>query len=193
MTAAGLQPNTTYFINEHSTIFPNTAEMFFLNSAILYLYSIYLGRSDTIKIHSSFILLPSLLSLLFNWLQFLLVSGLVIQKQFQQKSHKNVPLVGDPTLDFFHEVRHCKERKVTDAGFWIEVQMGSESSKSPKNEVFRILAKMLSTQIYDFLLQHESVKGLLTFWKNTACLGKIWFLSYDLQTSRPIRMHDSLN
>ena len=49
--------------------------------------------------------------------------------------------------------------------------MGSESSKSPKNEVFRVLAKILSTQIYIWFFaskaKKESVNGLLTFCKNS--------------------------
>ena len=44
--------------------------------------------------------------------------------------------------------------------------MSSEGLKSPKNESFRVLAKILSTQIYVFLFHHESVNGLLIFYKN---------------------------
>ena len=71
--------------------------------------------------------------------------------------------------------------------------MGSESSKSLKNEVFRVLAKnLIHSDIYDFFFQHGSVNGLLNFGK-TASFGKIWFLTYDPKTSRAIRMQDSLN
>ena len=52
--------------------------------------------------------------------------------------------------DFFHEGRHDKVRKVTDPGFWEKIQMGSEGWKSPKDEVFRVLAKILSIQICFF-------------------------------------------
>ena len=38
---------------------------------------------------------------------------------------------------FFHGVRHLKVRKLADSGFWKKVQMSSESSIYPKNEVFR--------------------------------------------------------
>ena len=57
-------------------------------------------------------------------------------------------IVAQPPYIFFHEVRHWKVRKVIDPGFGIKVQVGSETSKSIKNEVFRVLAKILSTQIY---------------------------------------------
>ena len=35
---------------------------------------------------------------------------------------------------FFHEVRHHKVRKVTDLGLQKQIQIRSESSKSPKND-----------------------------------------------------------
>lgn len=38
---------------------------------------------------------------------------------------------------FFHGVRHLKVRKLADPGFCKKVQMSSESSIYPKNEVFR--------------------------------------------------------
>ena len=43
--------------------------------------------------------------------------------------------------------------------------MGYVGSESLKNEVFRVLAKILSTRIC-FLLHHENVNGLLIFCKN---------------------------
>ena len=49
--------------------------------------------------------------------------------------------------------------------------MGSESSKSINNEVFRVLAKILSTQVYMIFCFNTSVNfnvnGLLTFCKNS--------------------------
>ena len=39
-------------------------------------------------------------------------------------------------------------------------------------------------------LEFESVRGQVSV--KTACLGEIWFLSYDAKTSRPIKMMDSL-
>ena len=44
--------------------------------------------------------------------------------------------------------------------------MGLKGSKSPKNDVFTVVAKILSTHVYCFLLQYESVNGLLNFCKN---------------------------
>ena len=45
--------------------------------------------------------------------------------------------------------------------------MDLEGSKSPKNEVFRAVKKSYPLgYIYAFLLQYESVNGILTFCKN---------------------------
>ena len=47
-------------------------------------------------------------------------------------------IVAQPPYIFFHVVRHWKVSKVIDPGFGIKVQLGSETSKSIKNEVFRV-------------------------------------------------------
>ena len=61
-------------------------------------------------------------------------------------------------------------RKVTEPG--LKVQMGLENSKSPQNDVFWGYSKnLIHSDIHDFLLQHESVNGLLTFCKKSI-LGK---------------------
>ena len=66
--------------------------------------------------------------------------------------------------------------------------MGSAGSKSPKNEVFRVLAKILSTQIC-FLLHHVSVNGLFTFYKNNmfrkSLVLELW--SKNLKTNQKAR------
>ena len=71
--------------------------------------------------------------------------------------------------------------------------MGLESSLSPKNEVSKVLAKMLSTQIYMLFCFNKKVPKVFSLFARTTCLEKIGFLSYGPKTSRPIRMQDSLN
>ena len=71
--------------------------------------------------------------------------------------------------------------------------MGLESSLSPKNEVSKVLAKILSTQIYMLFWFNKKVPKVFSHFARTTCLEKIWFLSYGPKTSRPIRMQDSLN
>ena len=45
--------------------------------------------------------------------------------------------------------------------------MALEGSKNPKNEVFRVVKKYYPLgYIYAFLLQYETVNGILTFSKN---------------------------
>ena len=44
--------------------------------------------------------------------------------------------------------------------------MDLEGSKNPQNEVFRVVKKYPLGYIYAFLLQYESVNGILTFSKN---------------------------
>ena len=124
-------------------------------------------RSDTIKVYFSFILWPFLLTLL-QVDAFLLTAVFASIRLCDTNNFNKVSLtkmyhytetespyvyiawkiVGQPPYIFFHEARHWKVRKVIDPGFWIKVQVGSETSKSIKNEVFRVLAKILSTQIY---------------------------------------------
>ena len=126
-------------------------------------------------------MLPSSELMILYWLQFLLVSGLTI-KYFQQKSHKNVPLYSNwtsirlrhvktswtLTLDFFPwRFRHWKVRKVTDPGFWIKVQWGSESSKKPQNEVFSVLENFFPLGYISFFALTQKCQWSLTFRKNS--------------------------
>ena len=71
--------------------------------------------------------------------------------------------------------------------------MGSKDSKSPKNEVFRVVAKIVSTQIYMFFYFNTKVSMDFKIFVKTRYLVKVWFLSYGPKMSRPIRMHDFLN
>ena len=73
----------------------------------------------------------------------------------------------------FHEVKNLKLRKVTDLGSWKKVQMGSEGWKCPKNEVVRVLAKILSTKMYMFFYFNTEVSMFFNFlqkhvWENTS-------------------------
>ena len=83
-------------------------------------------------------------------------------------------LVGQPTtLDFSPWRYTLKSKKSDSPGFWIKIKMSLESSKSPKNEVFRVLAKILSAGIYMIFCFYTKVSfnGILTFCK-TSMSGK---------------------
>ena len=53
--------------------------------------------------------------------------------------------------------------------------MSSESLKSPKNESFRVLAKSYPLRYMFFLSHHESVNGLLIFYKNNMFGKNLFF------------------
>ena len=123
----------------------------------------------------------------FYWLQLLLISDLVIQitsiKQVSQKCTTILQLkflmytlrgneLGNHRRFFFHEIRHWKVRKVTDPGFWIKVQMNSETSKSIKVDVFRVLAKILFTQIYMLFASTQKFQMSFNFLQKNSMFGK---------------------
>ena len=116
--------------------------------------------------------------MLFYWLQFLLVSGFVIQiipPKVSQNSTTMLQLkVNARSPDhqffknFFQEVRCHKVRKVTEPDFWKKNQMGSDSTKNPKMASkwgFYCYGNNLIHSDMLFLLQYESGIGLLTFCK----------------------------
>ena len=71
--------------------------------------------------------------------------------------------------------------------------MGSKNSKSPKNEVFRVVAKIVSTKIDMLFCFSTKVSMDFNIFVETRYLVKVWFLSYGPKMSRPIIMHDFLN
>ena len=71
--------------------------------------------------------------------------------------------------------------------------MGSKDSKSPQNEVFRVVAKVISTKIYMLFCFNTKVSMDFNIFVKTRYLVKVWFLSYGPKMSRPITMHDFLN
>ena len=81
-------------------------------------------------------------------------------------------------------------KKWANPQFWKKSHWVKWSQKIPKmNEkwgFFRVLTTFSSINMYFFLLENGSTNGLLT--SKTACLRKIWFLSYVT-----IRMQASLN
>ena len=63
---------------------------------------------------------------------------------------------------------------MTDPGFWKKVQVGSEGSKSPRNEVFRVAAKIISPKIYMLVFFSKKVSSVkCQLFTKTTYLGKI--------------------
>ena len=90
---------------------------------------------------------------------------------------------------FFRKVRY---HKVTNSSFWKQIQMGSKSSKSPKNGP---KISFLGSHIHFYIRFCFSKKFLMVFqlFVKRRCLGKILFLVYGPKTSRSIRTQDSYN
>ena len=80
---------------------------------------------------------------------------------------------------FFHEVKHYNVRELVEPGFWKKVQMWLEGFTSPKNEILRVLEKLLSIEVYFFLFSYKTSNGFLTFCGNSMfgniLVLKFWF------------------
>ena len=69
--------------------------------------------------------------------------------------------------------------------------LGKTGPKWPKNGHFGVLLKIGSKDFFIFCMKLEVNNGHIL--AKTACLGKIWFLSYGPKWYRPIRLLDSSN
>ena len=90
---------------------------------------------------------------------------------------------------FLHEVKYSWSKNSGEAWFLKIVLLGQEGPRCPKKwpKMRFLWFGQRSYSYVLFLLEYES-----TSCAKTRCLGKIWCLNYSSQTSRPMRVMDSL-